>query len=79
MGVPHAKPRHTIAEYLRLEALATEKHEFHDGEILAMSGGAPDHSSGVDPKPISRSTRLAVVVRRLTAAHPRKDQDGHRR
>ena len=40
------KPQHpfTIEEYVRLELSAEEKHEFHDGEILAMSGGSPEHS-----------------------------------
>src|SRR5215203_5528676 len=44
MGIPQPIHRHTIAEYLRAEETAVEKHEFHDGEILAMSGGSPAHS-----------------------------------
>lgn len=31
-------------EYLRLEETADVKHEFHAGEILAMSGGTYNHS-----------------------------------
>jgi Uma2 family endonuclease len=44
MTLPAAKHRHTVEEYLRLERDALDKHEFHDGEILAMSGGTARHS-----------------------------------
>ena len=39
MTVPVEKRRYTIAEYLAMDEKATDRHEFHDGEILAMSGG----------------------------------------
>jgi Uma2 family endonuclease len=45
MGVPIQKPRYSIQEYYRIETDATEKHEFRGGEILAMSGGAPEHAT----------------------------------
>jgi len=44
MGLPAAQPRLTLAEYFEAEETALEKHEFHDGEILAMAGGGGDHS-----------------------------------
>jgi Uma2 family endonuclease len=44
MTLPATKPRHSIADYLLREEAAATKHEFHDGEILAMSGGSPDHA-----------------------------------
>jgi Uma2 family endonuclease len=44
MGLPASKPRHSIQDYYRIENDATEKHEFRDGEILAMSGGSPQHA-----------------------------------
>jgi Uma2 family endonuclease len=31
-------------EYLRLERTATEKSEYHDGQMFAMSGGTANHS-----------------------------------
>lgn len=34
----------TIEEYLSFEETATDKHEFHDGEVLAMSGETFEHS-----------------------------------
>lgn len=37
--LPLEQRRYTIAEYLALEEKAEYKSEFHDGEILAMSGG----------------------------------------
>ena len=39
MAVPVAKHRYTVAEYLELERASDVRHEFHDGEILAMAGG----------------------------------------
>ena len=44
MTLPQPRHHHTIEEYTRLELTAVDKHEFHDGEILAMSGGSPEHS-----------------------------------
>jgi len=44
MGMPVQKRRYSVAEYLELERAAEERHEYHDGEILAMAGGSPDHS-----------------------------------
>lgn len=44
MTVPAEKRRHTVAEYLAMEEQSEQRHEFHDGEILAMSGGTYGHS-----------------------------------
>lgn len=45
MGLPASKPQHSIQDYYRIENDATNgKHEFRDGEILAMSGGSPQHA-----------------------------------
>jgi Uma2 family endonuclease len=38
------KQKLTYDEYLALEAVAEERHEFHDGEMFAMSGGSPAHA-----------------------------------
>jgi len=43
MGLPATKRRYTVAEYLRMEEKARDRHEFHDGEILAMSGSTYGH------------------------------------
>lgn len=43
MGLPLEKRRYTIAEYLAMEEMSQVKHEFHNGEILAMSGGSVEH------------------------------------
>jgi Uma2 family endonuclease len=37
-------PYYTVAEYLRIERDAIDKHEYRDGEIIAMSGGTIAHS-----------------------------------
>lgn len=44
MTLPAPKQRFTRRQYLKLEAAATVKHEFHAGEILAMSGWTYRHS-----------------------------------
>jgi Uma2 family endonuclease len=44
MTVPAKKPRFSPEEYLRLETAAQDRHEYHAGEILAMSGGTYPHS-----------------------------------
>jgi len=44
MALPATKHVITVEEYLRAEALSDIRHEFHDGEVLAMSGGTYDHS-----------------------------------
>lgn len=38
------KPLISRAEYLRLEATATHKHEYYAGEMFAMAGGSYQHS-----------------------------------
>lgn len=43
MGLPISKRRYTVDEYLRMERDSLEKHEFHEGEILAMAGNSPEH------------------------------------
>lgn len=37
-------PRLTLAEYLQFELHATDKHEFREGEVVAMAGGTGEHS-----------------------------------
>lgn len=39
-----SRRRYTLAEYLEFEETAPWKHEFHNGEILAMSGASPEHA-----------------------------------
>jgi Uma2 family endonuclease len=40
-----ARPRFTYAEYLAYERDSERKHEFDDGEVIAMVGGTPRHSA----------------------------------
>jgi Uma2 family endonuclease len=44
MAIPVAKRRYTVAEYLELERASDVRHEFHNGEILAMAGGTIRHA-----------------------------------
>ena len=38
-----SRPITLPADYLEAELTATEKHELHDGQVLAMSGGSANH------------------------------------
>ena len=44
MGAPGLKHRLSYSDYLALEQASEIKHEFHAGEIFAMSGGTAAHS-----------------------------------
>jgi len=44
MSIPVQKHRHTVAEYLAMEEASDVRHEYHDGEVLAMAGGSLEHS-----------------------------------
>ena len=46
MSLPAQPPprRYTIQEYLRIENDSSQRHEYYDGEIVAMAGGSPEHS-----------------------------------
>jgi len=44
MGMAARQRRFSVAEYLELEDAADERHEYQDGEILAMAGGSPEQS-----------------------------------
>ncbi|MEL6943943.1 MAG: Uma2 family endonuclease, partial [Bacteroidota bacterium] len=39
------KNHYSFKEYLELEAVATDKHEYHDGQIFAMTGGTVNHGT----------------------------------
>ena len=39
------KKQYTLAEYRTLEEAAEERHEYHDGAIVAMTGGTLEHSA----------------------------------
>jgi Uma2 family endonuclease len=38
------RPRYSIEEYVRIEEHANLKHEYLDGQVLAMAGGTPEHA-----------------------------------
>lgn len=44
MGEAVISRKYTVQSYLELEKKSKEKFEFHDGNILAMAGGSPEHS-----------------------------------
>jgi len=39
------RPRYSIEEYVRFEEHANTKHEFIDGQIIAMAGGTLEHAA----------------------------------
>lgn len=60
MTIPATKtqPRYSVEEYLVLEEAAVEKHEFHDGEIIAMSGGTYEQSRIISNILVAMAVRL---------------------
>jgi len=38
------KQIYTFDEYLAMEEVASEKHEYKNGEIVRMTGGTTDHN-----------------------------------
>jgi Uma2 family endonuclease len=44
MSRPWRLHQYTYAEYVALERVTSEKHEFLDGEIYTMAGGSEEHS-----------------------------------
>jgi Uma2 family endonuclease len=45
MSEPRRLHRYTYADYVALEMISADKHEFLDGEIYAMAGGSEEHSA----------------------------------
>jgi Uma2 family endonuclease len=45
MSEPRRLHRYTYADYVALETISADKHEFLDGEIYAMAGGSEEHSA----------------------------------
>ena len=45
MSLPKSHARHTVEEYLALDRACEERHEYVDGEILAMAGESPEHGA----------------------------------
>lgn len=43
-AIAYGKKKYSIEEYLEMEDSATEKHEYYQGEIFAMSGAKHQHN-----------------------------------
>ena len=44
-AVSYSNKKYTIEEYLELEKISQEKHEYYLGEVVAMSGSKVTHNS----------------------------------
>jgi Uma2 family endonuclease len=44
MQIQAQKRTYTLAEYLEIEATAEYRSEYHDGEIVPMTGGTGNHN-----------------------------------
>lgn len=75
--VASASRRHyTLEDYLSVEEMSSVRHEFVDGQILAMAGGTPEHAAlgaaivvllgtklrGKSCRPYSADLRLRVLA-----------------
>ncbi len=45
MVSPAPRHRYTLEDYLSVEEMSRVKHEFLNGEIVAMAGGSPEHAA----------------------------------
>ena len=71
---PHSAKRYTIAQYTRLEERSDQKHEWHDGEILAMSGRSYEHAM------IATNPRVIIeVLSPTTESYDRGEKFDHYR
>lgn len=53
-----SRPRYSIEEYVRFEESANAKHEFFDGQIIAMAGGTLEHAAMASAVNASFRTQL---------------------
>jgi Uma2 family endonuclease len=44
MLIPVQRTDYSLKEYLQLEEIADDRHEYHDGEIFTMTGGSVNHN-----------------------------------
>lgn len=44
-SIPKGGRKYTFTEYMAMEEISAEKHDFYHGEIFAMSGGTTNHNS----------------------------------
>lgn len=45
MGLPQLKPRFSLDDYMTWEAEQTERHEYLDGDVFAMTGARDAHNT----------------------------------
>lgn len=58
MGAPKLKPRQTVDEYLAMERAAEERHEYLDGEVIALAGESDAHGDASVNVVASLATQL---------------------
>jgi Uma2 family endonuclease len=71
VGLPRRRGSLTYAAYLEIEEHAEETHEFHDGEMSAMSGGSPAHAQLI--------MQCGIVLGRALSGHPCRAQSSAQR
>jgi len=64
-------PRFTETEYLALEGVAEVRHEFINGDILAMSGAEPEHNQVVQNVRFELGAQLRHSGCRVTGSDQR--------
>ncbi|WP_367890793.1 Uma2 family endonuclease [Ferruginibacter sp.] len=58
--IPTGDRKYTYAEYMAMEEVSTDRHDFYHGKIFAMAGGTKNHNNiilnmGVSLKAIKKS------------------------
>ena len=65
MSVSQSEARYTVEEYLALERVAEERHEYLDGRIYLMAGESPEHGDICSNLVIRLGTQLQDTNCRL--------------
>jgi len=65
MSVSQSEARYTVEEYLALERVAEERHEYLDGQIYLMAGESPEHGDICSNLVIRLGTQLQDTNCRL--------------
>jgi Uma2 family endonuclease len=62
LTITRPRPKYTVEQYLTLERAATDRHEYFDGEIIAMAGEKMPHGIISTNVVVALGTQLGVTA-----------------
>ena len=65
--IPTGDRKYTYAEYMAMEEVSTDRHDFYHGEIFATAGGTKNHNNiilnmGVSLKAIKKMAAMFLLM-----------------